>query len=239
MHQWSSVICSLNELQHFGWLNVSCDCYNCVFQVACELNAALLAADNKESSPKLVGLLKLLLWAQDELDTKKVKFPRLTDLARGTLEDPKWRGMFSLQLYCTETQCSCRITSNKYPSNMCSAKVWVVYVNMEITLNIAFTFRIDMIESQTLIWPIVVVPGLGFMPPVSAGSGTFILVTSCRNFGSTFMTHAVDSDYVTLAIIWYYFDNVDYNVCCHQLNKSEIQHASSFNSFSGKLSSCN
>jgi len=62
---------------------------NCVRQVACELNAALLAADNKESSPKLVGLLKLLLWAQDELDSKKVKFPRLTDLARGTLEDPK------------------------------------------------------------------------------------------------------------------------------------------------------
>lgn len=72
--------CSLNE----GCVNV-----NSVSQVACELNAALLAAENKESSPKLVGLLKLLLWAQDELDAKKVKFPRLTDLARGTLEDPK------------------------------------------------------------------------------------------------------------------------------------------------------
>ena len=80
---------SLDGMQcHFVWMNVSVD--NCVNQVACELNAALLAADNKESSPKLVGLLKLLLWAQDELDTKKVKFPRLTDLARGTLEDPKW-----------------------------------------------------------------------------------------------------------------------------------------------------
>jgi hypothetical protein len=58
-------------------------------KVACELNAALLTAESQESSPKLVGLLKLLLWAQDELDNKKVKFPRLTDLARGTLEDPK------------------------------------------------------------------------------------------------------------------------------------------------------
>jgi hypothetical protein len=58
-------------------------------KVACELNAALLATENQESSPRLVGLLKLLLWAQDELETKKVKFPRLKDLARGTLEEPK------------------------------------------------------------------------------------------------------------------------------------------------------
>ena len=58
-------------------------------KVACELNSALLAMENKESSPKLVGLLKLLLWAQDELDAKKVKFPHLTDIARGTLEEPK------------------------------------------------------------------------------------------------------------------------------------------------------
>lgn len=58
-------------------------------KVACELNAALLTCESQESSPKLVGLLKLLLWAQDELDTKKVKFPRLKDLSRGMLEDPK------------------------------------------------------------------------------------------------------------------------------------------------------
>jgi len=57
--------------------------------VACELNSALLTMENQESSPKLVGLLKLLLWAQDELDVKKVKFPHLTDLALGVLEDPK------------------------------------------------------------------------------------------------------------------------------------------------------
>lgn len=60
-----------------------------VNQVACELNAALLAMENQESSPKLVGLLKLLLWAQEELDAKKVKFPHLTDLSRGTIEEPK------------------------------------------------------------------------------------------------------------------------------------------------------
>lgn len=53
------------------------------------MNAALLTMENRESSPKLAGLLKLLLWSQNELDSKKVKFPHLTDVSRGTIEDPK------------------------------------------------------------------------------------------------------------------------------------------------------
>jgi hypothetical protein len=58
-------------------------------KVASELNAAILEMENRESTPKLANLLKLLLWAQDELDTKKVRYPKMTDLARGEIEDPK------------------------------------------------------------------------------------------------------------------------------------------------------
>ena len=60
------------------------------FQVASELNAAILEIENRESTPKLANLLKLLLWAQDELDNKKVKYPKMTDLARGEIEEAKW-----------------------------------------------------------------------------------------------------------------------------------------------------
>ncbi len=59
-------------------------------QVASELNAAMLEVDNKESAPKLANLLKLLMWTQGELDIKKVKYPKMTDLAKGEIEDPKW-----------------------------------------------------------------------------------------------------------------------------------------------------
>ena len=45
--------------------------------------------DNRESSPKLAKLLKLLLWSQEELDKKKIKYPKMTDLAKGTIEEPK------------------------------------------------------------------------------------------------------------------------------------------------------
>ncbi|XP_068705037.1 glucose-induced degradation protein 8 homolog [Montipora capricornis] len=53
-------------------------------KVASELNAAILEAENRETSPKLSNLLKLLLWAQTELDTKKVKFPKMVEVATGT-----------------------------------------------------------------------------------------------------------------------------------------------------------
>ncbi|KAK2154867.1 hypothetical protein LSH36_255g02024 [Paralvinella palmiformis] len=58
-------------------------------KVASELNAAILQAESRESTPKLSQLLKLLMWIQDELDKKKVKYPKMTDLARGVIEDPK------------------------------------------------------------------------------------------------------------------------------------------------------
>nr|XP_054771263.1 glucose-induced degradation protein 8 homolog [Lytechinus pictus] len=58
-------------------------------KVASELNAAILEAENRESTPKLTNLLKLLLWSQEQLDAKKVKFPKLKNLASGEFEDPK------------------------------------------------------------------------------------------------------------------------------------------------------
>ncbi|RLV97539.1 hypothetical protein DV515_00011697, partial [Chloebia gouldiae] len=54
-----------------------------------EVNQAVLDYENRESTPKLAKLLKLLLWAQNELDQKKVKYPKMTDLSKGTIEEPK------------------------------------------------------------------------------------------------------------------------------------------------------
>lgn len=59
-------------------------------KVASELNAAILKIENRESvTPKLSSLLKLILWAQDELDKKKVKYPKMVNLSSATLESPK------------------------------------------------------------------------------------------------------------------------------------------------------
>ncbi|KAH3890242.1 hypothetical protein DPMN_014315 [Dreissena polymorpha] len=55
-------------------------------KVASELNAAILETD---ATPKLANLLKLLLWSQEELDKKKIRYPRMTDIATGTIEAPK------------------------------------------------------------------------------------------------------------------------------------------------------
>lgn len=46
--------------------------------------------ENRESTtPKLAIMLKLMLWSQDELEKKKVKYPRMTEIAQGTIDDPK------------------------------------------------------------------------------------------------------------------------------------------------------
>lgn len=55
-------------------------------KVASELNAAILESENRETSPKLSNLLKLLLWSQTELDTKRAKFLKMVDVASGTFE---------------------------------------------------------------------------------------------------------------------------------------------------------
>merc|ERR1711976_469954 len=58
-------------------------------KVASELNAAMLEIESREQTPKLAKLLKLLMWSQEELDAKKVKYPKMTDLAKGSIEEQK------------------------------------------------------------------------------------------------------------------------------------------------------
>ena len=41
----------------------------------------------QEREPRLPGLLKLLLWAQNQLD-EKVQYPRMNDLVSGNLSSP-------------------------------------------------------------------------------------------------------------------------------------------------------
>ena len=42
-------------------------------RVASELNAAILKAEHRESTtPQVVSLMKLVMWAQDQLDQRKV-----------------------------------------------------------------------------------------------------------------------------------------------------------------------
>lgn len=58
-------------------------------KVASELNAAVLKMEHLEqSSPRMVNVLKLILWAQAMLDKKNVKYPEMIDLTTATI-DPK------------------------------------------------------------------------------------------------------------------------------------------------------
>lgn len=59
-------------------------------QIASELNAAILKSENQEyTNPKLCSLLRMILWSQNELDKHNIKFPKMTDLANATIEQPK------------------------------------------------------------------------------------------------------------------------------------------------------
>lgn len=52
-------------------------------QLASEVNEVILKEQSGEGEaikPKLVSLIKLLLWTQNELDKKKVKYTRISDL---------------------------------------------------------------------------------------------------------------------------------------------------------------
>lgn len=55
-------------------------------KTASELNAAILSSQGQERQPRLLLLLKMMLWAQQQLDERAV-YPRVTDLATGTLSD--------------------------------------------------------------------------------------------------------------------------------------------------------
>lgn len=55
-------------------------------KLASKVNAAILASSNQDSRLSLLEFYKLLLWAQHELDQKKVFFSRMTDLGTATFD---------------------------------------------------------------------------------------------------------------------------------------------------------
>ncbi|XP_058065480.1 glucose-induced degradation protein 8 homolog [Anopheles bellator] len=56
-------------------------------QVASELNAAILKLEHlDQSSPAMINILKLILWAQTGLDGNNVQYRKMTDLATATIE---------------------------------------------------------------------------------------------------------------------------------------------------------
>lgn len=62
---------------------------NNVIQVASEVNTAILKTEHEESTQaKLYSLVRVILWAEEELAKRKVRFPRLADIAGGQLEAP-------------------------------------------------------------------------------------------------------------------------------------------------------
>ncbi|KAF5473130.1 hypothetical protein F2P56_009768, partial [Juglans regia] len=56
-------------------------------KTASEVNAAILTSQSHEKDPKLPSLLKMLIWAQNQLD-EKAAYPHINDLSTATLEDP-------------------------------------------------------------------------------------------------------------------------------------------------------
>ncbi|XP_068639802.1 protein GID8 homolog isoform X3 [Aristolochia californica] len=56
-------------------------------KTASEVNAAILTSQSHEKDPKLPSLLKMLIWAQNQLD-EKAAYPRINDLSTAVLEDP-------------------------------------------------------------------------------------------------------------------------------------------------------
>ncbi|XP_020242136.1 glucose-induced degradation protein 8 homolog isoform X2 [Asparagus officinalis] len=55
-------------------------------KTASEVNAAILTSQSHEKDPKLPSLLKMLIWAQNQLD-EKAAYPRINDLSTAALED--------------------------------------------------------------------------------------------------------------------------------------------------------
>jgi glucose-induced degradation protein 8 len=51
-------------------------------KIASELNAAILRIEHKQNqNPRMMNVLKLILWAQSELDKRNVGYARMTDLS--------------------------------------------------------------------------------------------------------------------------------------------------------------
>lgn len=55
--------------------------------MASELNSAILKIEHHENtSPRIINLLKLILWAQAELDKRNLKYPKMKDLESARIE---------------------------------------------------------------------------------------------------------------------------------------------------------
>ncbi|GAB4826904.1 Glucose-induced degradation complex subunit [Ancistrocladus abbreviatus] len=86
----------LEELERTVSLLVFEDVSNCpardLFDIsqrlktASEVNAAILTSQSHEKDPKLPSLLKMLVWAQNQLD-QKAAYPRINDFSTAALED--------------------------------------------------------------------------------------------------------------------------------------------------------
>ncbi|XVE87980.1 hypothetical protein DITRI_Ditri19aG0031500 [Diplodiscus trichospermus] len=89
--------CFLEELERTVSLLAFEDISNCPvgelldisqrLKTASEVNAAILTSQSHEKDPKLPGLLKMLIWAQNQLD-EKAAYPCINNFSNDTLEDP-------------------------------------------------------------------------------------------------------------------------------------------------------
>eukprot|EP00884_Botryococcus_braunii_P020902 jgi/Botrbrau1/7496/Bobra.0095s0032.1 len=57
-------------------------------KTAAELNAAILSSQSQDEEARLPGMLRMLLWAQRQLDQREVKYPHISDLTSGELSLP-------------------------------------------------------------------------------------------------------------------------------------------------------
>lgn len=56
-------------------------------KIASELNAAILRLEHKQNqNPRIQNVLKLILWAQAELDKRNLSYTKMTDLASASFE---------------------------------------------------------------------------------------------------------------------------------------------------------
>ncbi|XP_037805465.1 glucose-induced degradation protein 8 homolog isoform X2 [Lucilia sericata] len=56
-------------------------------KIASELNAAILKCEHSaDSTPKIMFLLKLIMWAQSKLDASEVNYPKMKDLETALIE---------------------------------------------------------------------------------------------------------------------------------------------------------
>lgn len=56
-------------------------------KIASELNAAILKCEHSaDSTPKIMFLLKLIMWAQSKLDAREVNYPKMKDLESALIE---------------------------------------------------------------------------------------------------------------------------------------------------------